>query len=279
MFKLCAFADESSPAFVGQIDALKRNEIPYLEIRGVDGDNIKDVTPARARELRRMLDDAGLAVWSMGSPIGKLHLEDDFAPHMDDHKRILELCDILGASRVRMFSFYPLVETDDERSHEMIWDYLDRLCDATPESVILCHENEKKIYGETPEKCVEIHKAFPRIRAVFDPANFIHCGVNTLKAWEMMEEYVDYMHIKDANADGIIVPAGQGIGNIPEILPRYAARGGEVLTLEPHLKVFKGLDKLEDGGSIKQGTVVYETSEQAFDTAVNALKSVIRDIK
>ncbi len=278
MFKLCAFADESSPAFVGQIDALKRNEIPYLEIRGVDGDNIKDVTPARARELRRMLDDSGLAVWSMGSPIGKLHLEDDFAPHLDDHKRILELADILGASRVRMFSFYPLVDGDDERSHEMIWDYLGRLCDATPDEIILCHENEKKIYGETPEKCVEIHKAFPRIRAVFDPANFIHCGVDTLKAWEMMEEYVDYMHIKDANADGIIVPAGQGIGNIPEILPRYAARGGEVLTLEPHLKVFKGLDKLEDGGSIKQGTVVYDTSEQAFDTAVNALKSVIAQI-
>ena len=275
MFKLCAFADESSPAFLGQIDALKRNGLSLLEIRGVDGDNIKDVPPAKARELRRMLDDEGLAVWSMGSPIGKLHLEDDFAPHMDDHKRILELADILGATRVRMFSFYPLIETDEERSHEMIWEYLQKLCAETPENVILCHENEKKIYGETAEKCLEIHKAFPRIRAVFDPANFIHCGVDTLKAWDMLEEYVDYLHIKDADENGVIVPAGQGSGHIAEILPRYAARGGEVLTLEPHLKVFKGLDKLEDGGSIKQGTVVYETSEQAFDTAVAALKRII----
>ncbi len=279
MFKLCAFADEASPAFAGQIDALKRNGLSLLEIRGVDGENIKDVTPQKARELRRMMDDAGLAVWSMGSPIGKLHLEDDFAPHLDDHKRIIELADILGATRVRMFSFYPLVETNDEKSHEMIWDYLGQLCDATPESIILCHENEKKIYGETPERCVEIHKAFPRIRAVFDPANFIHCHVDVLAAWEMMEEYVDYMHIKDADENGIIVPAGQGIGHIPEILPRYAARGGKVLTLEPHLKVFKGLDKLEDGGSIKQGTVVYNTSAEAFDTAVNALKSVIHEMK
>ena len=278
MFNLCAFADESSPAFSGQIDALKRNGLGLLEIRGVDGDNIKDVSPEKARELRKMLDAEGLAVWSMGSPIGKLHLEKDFAPHLDDHKRILELADILGASRIRMFSFYPLVERDDARSHEMIWDYLGQLCDATPDEILLCHENEKKIYGETPEKCVEIHKAFPRIRAVFDPANFVHCNVDVMAAWEMMAEYVDYMHIKDSNADGVIVPAGQGIGRIPEILPLYAAQGGKVLTLEPHLKVFDGLAGLEDGGSIKKGIVTYETSEQAFDAGVNALKSVIAQI-
>ena len=275
MFRLCAFADESSSAFSGQIDALTRNGLSLLEIRGVDGDNIKDVTPARARELRKMLDDKGLAVWSMGSPIGKLHLEKDFAPHLEDHKRILELCDILDVNRIRMFSFYPLENGEPERSHEMIWDYLGRLCDETPKEIILCHENEKKIYGETPEKCVEIHRAFPRIRAVFDPANFVHCGVDTLAAWEILGEYVDYMHIKDADAGGVIVPAGQGIGHIPEILPRYAARGGEVLTLEPHLKVFDGLSQLEDGGSIKQG-FVYKTSEQAFDTAVHALKAIIK---
>lgn len=275
MFQLCAFADESSPEFQGQIDALKRNGMSLLEIRGVDGENIKDVTPDKARELRKMLDAEGLRVWSMGSPIGKLHLEDDFEPHMDDFRRILETADILGANRIRMFSFYPLVERDDARTHELIWTYLNRFCEETPEHIILCHENEKKIYGETPEKCVEIHKAFPRIRAVFDPANYVQCGVDTLKAWEMLEEYVDYMHIKDSLENGVIVPAGQGLGHIPEILPRYAAIGGRVLTLEPHLKVFKGLDKLEDGGSIKQGTVFYETSEIAFDTAVNTLKSII----
>ena len=274
MFHLCAFADESSPAFSGQIDALVRNGLGLLEIRGVDGENIKDVSPKKARELRRRLDDKGLGVWSMGSPIGKLHLEDDFAPHMDDFKRIVELSDILGATRIRMFSFYPLADRSIERSREMIWEYLARLCDETPAHIVLCHENEKKIYGETPERCLEIYRAFPRIRAVFDPANFVHCGTNTLEAWEMLAEYVDYMHIKDADENGIIVPAGQGIGNIPALLPRYAARGGRVLTLEPHLTVFDGLTALEDGGSVQHATV-YESGEQAFDAAVAALKSII----
>ena len=50
MYKLCAFADESSSAMAGQIAALKRNDIPYLEIRGVDGENIKDISLDKAKE-------------------------------------------------------------------------------------------------------------------------------------------------------------------------------------------------------------------------------------
>ena len=53
-----------------------------------------------------------------------------------------------------------------------------------------------------PERCLEIHKALPEMKAIFDPANYIQCGVNTLAAWEMIKPYVKYMHIKDALADG-----------------------------------------------------------------------------
>ena len=278
MLTLCAFADESSSAFSGQIDALCRNNIPYLEIRGVDGANIKDVTPAQAKELRKKLDDAGLAVWSMGSPIGKLHLEQDFQPHFDDFLRILECADVLGASRVRMFSFYAAPGATEEQTKEAVFEGLRRFQDATPEHIVLCHENEKKIWGETPEKCLEIHKAFPKIRAVFDPANYVQCGVDTLAAWELLAPYVDYLHIKDAIADGTVVPAGMGLGNLPAIVRKYRDQGGKIMTLEPHLKAFTGLDKLEDGESLKQGFTVYKNNEESFDAAVAALRSIIETL-
>ncbi|HAA24848.1 MAG TPA: xylose isomerase, partial [Ruminiclostridium sp.] len=45
--------------------------------------------------------------------------------------------------------------------------------------IILAHENEKGIYGDTPERCVDIIKSMncDYVRAVFDPANFIQCDV------------------------------------------------------------------------------------------------------
>ena len=62
--KLCAFADEASPSLAGQIAALRRNDIPYLEIRGVNGKNIKDISVTEAKEIKNELDAAGISVWS-----------------------------------------------------------------------------------------------------------------------------------------------------------------------------------------------------------------------
>ncbi len=276
MYRLCAFADEASPEIKGQIAAMKRNGISLLEIRGVDGENISKISATKAKEVRKMLDAEGIKVWSMGSPIGKFHLEKaPFDEHLDDFKRILENADILGANKIRMFSFHPVPGLNDEEMFETSVEHLSKLCELTPDSIVLCHENEKKIYGETPENCLRILKALPKLRAVFDPANFVQCGVDTLKAWEMLKPYVEYMHIKDANAEGTVVPAGEGEGNIPTILSDYFARGGEIMTLEPHLHLFAGLDKLENGESLKPGVHTYRDNDEAFDAGVTALKAIL----
>ena len=78
-----AFADEASPMMDGQIAALKRNGLQGLEIRHVDGENVSDISEEKAVEVRKKLDAAGLIVWSVGSPIGKISIvKDDFAAHM-----------------------------------------------------------------------------------------------------------------------------------------------------------------------------------------------------
>ena len=102
-----AFADEASGRIDGQIAAMRRNGLNGLEIRGVDGQNIADITVEKAREVRCKLDDAGLCVWSMGSPIGKIGVASEgFAAHLDKLRHVLTLADVLGEKNLRMFSFF-----------------------------------------------------------------------------------------------------------------------------------------------------------------------------
>lgn len=279
MIRLSAFADEASSQIRGQIEAMRRNGISLLEIRGVDGTNISKITADKAKEVRRMLDDAGMQVWSMGSPIGKYALADDFAPHLDEYKRILEYTEILGAKKIRLFSFYAVEGESEETTLERVLERLNAFCELVPDGVTLCHENEKHIFGETPEKCLKLHQALPKLRAVFDPANFVQCDVDTRKAWEMLREYVDYLHIKDARFDNHkVVPAGKGDGNLPYIVGEYVKRGGEVMTLEPHLKVFDGLAALENGESLPEGVETYRSNDEAFDAGVAALRAILNTL-
>lgn len=272
-FQLSAFADEADSMLSGQISAMKENGISYLEIRGVDGENIADISVQKAKEIRRQLDDASLKVWSLGSPYGKIGIEDDFGSHLEKFKKSLEIADILGTKHIRLFSFYIPQEDTYDKYKDAVMQRLEQFIKAAKGSdVILCHENEKDIYGDIASRCLEIHKAFPEIKAIFDPANFIQCGQDTKEAWTLLAPYVEYMHIKDALADGSVVPAGKGIGNLPYLLENYQ---GSVLTLEPHLSVFEGLANLEANNKSIVGNYCYPSSRAAFDAAVNALKELI----
>lgn len=270
-FTLAAFADEADGKISGQIKAMKENGIAFLEIRGVDGQNISDISLDKAKEVRKQLDDNGLGVWSIGSPYGKIGITDDFQPHLDKFKHGLELADVLGAKHMRMFSFYVPQGEEEKHAQEVMRRLEQFVVNARSSDVILCHENEKGIYGDMAVRCAEIHRNFPQLKAVFDPANFIQCGQDTVEAWNLLAPYVEYMHIKDAMANGTVVPAGKGIGNLPYLLENYK---GSVLTLEPHLTVFEGFDQLETEEKTKMG-YCYVSPRAAFDAAVNALKELI----
>ncbi len=274
---LNAFADEADANVTGQIAALKRNGLTGLEVRGVNGRNITALTLAEACELRQQLAAQGLQVWSVGSPLGKVRLDEDLDAHLDLFKHTLELGHELGAKTLRMFSFYPAEGQNIADCEDQVLQQLSRMVDAAAGSgITLCHENEKGIFGDIAPRCVKLHQALPGLRAVFDPANFIQCGQDTLTAWQMLAPYVEYMHIKDALSDGSVVPAGCGEGNLPQLLSAYAAAGGSALTLEPHLTVFDGLKALErEGGTSLIGKYEYPDANTAFDAAVTALKAIL----
>ena len=101
--------------------------------------------------------------------------------------------------------------------------------------------------------------------------------MDTKKAWELLKDYVEYLHIKDAVADGTVVPAGMGLGNVPFIVSDYLARGGEVMTLEPHLFDFTGLAALENGKVTSLGISHYKDNDEAFDAATAALRNILNN--
>ena len=276
--KIYAFADEASPIIDEQIKAMKENGVDGLEIRNVDSVNIAEISDSKAKEVRKKLDNACLRVWTIGSPIGKIDIEkDDFALHTEKFKRTLELADILGAENVRLFSFFTPAENRDSYKDKVIERLGTFFEIAKGSGINLCHENEKGIYGDIPERCLEIHKALPEMKAIFDPANYVQCGVDTLQAWELLKGYVKYLHIKDALADGSVVTAGKGIGNVEFILGDYIRNGGDSVTVEPHLTVFDGLKGLEKEGdaSVVGEVYKYATAEEAFSAAVSALRGLI----
>ena len=273
--RLCAFADEADASRLGQIKALTENNIPYLEIRGVDGVSIANLTREAALQFKSELDAAGISVWSIGSPAGKTDIHGDFEQDIAQFKHLLDMAEIFEAKRIRLFSFYG-TEGSDECFGE-VCRRLNVFCDlCEAKGIIPCHENEKGIYGDIAPRCLAIHQAVPRLKAVFDPANFIQCGQDVMEAWELLAPYVEYGHIKDAAPDGHIVPPGDGIGHLPEYLPLFAARGGEVLTLEPHLAEFVGLKALEGECERSEvGGLNFENNRAAFDHAVMKLKSIL----
>jgi sugar phosphate isomerase/epimerase len=271
-YQLAAFADEAAPNLEGQIEAMRENGISLLEIRGVDGQNISDITIQKAKDIRSRLHACGITVWSIGSPYGKIGITDDFQAHLDKFKRGLEIADILGATHIRLFSFY----ISDNKMEEHADTVMERLAQfvraAKGGKIALCHENEKGIYGDNATRCAEIHRNLPELGAVFDPANFVQCGQDTIEAWQKIGSHVEYMHIKDALENGNVVPAGKGIGNLKYLLSNYK---GKVLTLEPHLSVFEGFETLEASRETKANEYRYPSSRAAFDAGVTALKELI----
>ena len=227
--------------------------------------------------MRSRLDDAGLTVWSMGSPIGKISIESDsFAAHLDKLRHTLALADVLGAKNLRMFSFYTPAGLEGNYRWKVI-DQVGRMLHAAEGSgVTLCHENEKGIYGDNAERCHDLLTTFPTLAGIFDPANLIQCGQDTVEAWKLLRERIHYLHIRDALKSGKVVPAGKGEGHVRDILADFIARGGSAVTIEPHLSVFAGLKDLEREGEQTQiDPFCYESSDAAFDAACSALKALL----
>ena len=275
---LSAFADEYSASFTEQLEGMRKFGIDFVEVRGVDGKNVSILTPAEVKEVKSKLDFYGMGASSIGSPVGKVKLDGDLNAHLDMTKRVLETANELGARYVRMFSFYAPDGEDIVDYKGKVFEELAKLTAlAKSHGVVLCHENEAKIYGDVPARCREIYDAFGGdIKTVFDMGNYVLEGVKPYpNGYELLKDSIAYFHIKDALSEGAIVPPGKGEANIKEILAAHVkyAKDDFFVSVEPHLQLFSGLNALV--GRSFDNPYKYNDAKEAFTDAVIKLKELL----
>jgi len=270
MVTLSAFADEIHPDLTVQMDELQKNGVRYIELRGVWGKNVKDLTKDEVKRIQEQLKERGFGISSIGSPIGKIGIRDDFAPHFDIFKRIVDTALALDSKYIRVFSFYIPENEDPKYFRDDVMERLSRLVEYVEDiDVTLLHENEKGIYGDTGDRNLDILTAIdsPKLRAVFDPANYVQCKQRPYEdCFVKVKDYIEYVHIKDAVMEtGKVVPAGAGDGDVKKALSELAQDGfAGFLSLEPHLQA--------------AGAMSGFSGPELFKVAADALKSILEEI-
>ena len=246
-YVLSAFADEYCPEFEKQLIALNVFDITHIELRFADNKNVSDMDDSEIKHIKTLLEKYSIKVNSIGSPLGKITIDGDIDAHLEKTERVCSIAKQLGAKYIRIFSFYPPIGEDISNYKDNVFDTVEKMLDiADKYSIKLCHENEARIYGEQPERCLELLEYFSgRLGCVFDMGNFALEGYDPIAAYSMLLPYIDYFHIKDSLSAGAIVPPGKGEAKIEEILSLYSKNDKPTfVTLEPHLQTFSGLNAL-----------------------------------
>ena len=220
---LSGFADEISPDPQAQLAALAAESISHLELRSAWSVNVADFTAGQRAAFRAAVNAAGVHVSAIGSPIGKVPVDAPFGLELDRMRRVADVAAELGTAIVRVFSFFLPVGEPPERHRGRVIDRMGALTRIAEErGLVLAHENEKEIYGDVPDRCADLITAVgsPALRATFDPANFVQCGVRPFTdAYALLRPHLVYLQVKDAlAATGEVVPAGQGDGELRETL-------------------------------------------------------------
>lgn len=274
--QISCFADEIAVSLDRQIAVLQDLDIRWIELRSSDGISVADFTPEYARQVKEKLDKAGIRVSAIGSPLGKIGIDEDFVSHMKTFDKITHLANVFETPYIRIFSFYLPEGRKPESCREQVMRRIEQMVkEATRCRVILLHENEKQIYGDNAARCQDLmnHFAGENFRCTFDFANFIECDQDTMEAYSLLKPYIEYVHIKDAlHETKEIVPAGKGDGQLSAILPLLEESGYTgFFSLEPHLANFSGLSKLEQNAALR----AENDTEKAFRPAYHSFMELL----
>jgi len=269
MWTLSGFADEIDPDLKTQCTTLNDLGITHVEFRSAWGTNVLDLSDDQIEEAAATLAAHGLSVSSIGSPLGKINIEDDFDAHLTRADRALAVAQRLGAPFIRIFSFFLRSDQAPEDHRDEVLRRMAALAEkAAPTGIVLLHENEKDIYGDVPDRVLDIVESVgsPALRLAWDPANYVQVGVAPFTdGYAKLRPHTVYVQIKDALlATGDVVPAGEGDGQVRETVRALAADGFDgFFSMEPHLGTYNEFGALS-------GTVNFSRATRAFTAILDS---------
>jgi sugar phosphate isomerase/epimerase len=241
MWTLSGFSDEISPDFDAQCTLVGKLGLQYLELRSAWDTNVLDLDTDQLNEAQRILGAHGLKVSSIGSPIGKIFIDEDFEPHLVRMRHAADVARFFEAPFIRIFSFFMRDGSNPDDHRDEVLRRMSGLASVAEDAgVVLLHENEKDIYGDIPRRCLDIVESVgsEHLKVAWDAANFVQVGVRPYtEAYAMLRPHLAYVQIKDARLDtGEVVTSGEGDGEIVETIRALRADGFDgFFSLEPHL--------------------------------------------
>lgn len=241
VWPLSGFGDEVDPDPAVQAAVLLALGASHIEVRSAWGTNVSELEPQQIAALKEILDEKGLKVSAVASPIGKVDISLPVAHEVERLRRIIAVAQALDTRYIRIFSFYPAAGQGQAEIRDEVLIRMNALtAEAAAAGVVLLHENEKGIYGDTPERVLDIMESVnsPALRIAWDNANFVQVGVKPYsEGYAMLRPYLEYFQVKDAVlATGEVVPAGEGDGELDATIAALKADGfAGFASLEPHL--------------------------------------------
>ncbi|WP_138417744.1 sugar phosphate isomerase/epimerase family protein [Sinomonas gamaensis] len=239
-WELSGFGDEIDDDPRIQAAVMRALGAAHIEVRSAWGTNIVDMSEEQLTELKGVLDEAGLKVSAIASPIGKVDVGLPVEHEVERLGRALRAAEVLGAPFIRIFSFYYEGKSAEEVRDAVVerMTALARRAEGT--GVTLVHENEKDIFGDVPSRVADIIESVnsPALKVAWDPANFVQVGVKPFtEAYELLRPHLVYLQVKDALFDGgRVVPAGEGDGEVLRTVEALRDSGYTgFASLEPHL--------------------------------------------
>jgi sugar phosphate isomerase/epimerase len=239
-FVISGFGDEIAAEPAQQLTVLGELGIRDLDLRGAWGRNVLEFTDDEVARLREALLTADARVSMIASPVGKSEMSRDAAYERGRLEIALRMAAAFETPLVRMFSFYLVGHERADCRDEVVHRLADWAARAEAANVTLLLENERDLWGDTPERCLELLQAVdsPHLRLTLDTGNFASLGIRSAdEAYPLLRPYLAHVQIKDVrHAKGQTVPAGEGDGQIPELLAALRSDGYRgFLSLEPHL--------------------------------------------
>ena len=244
MITLTGFADEVSKELSEQIALMNELGIRNIEMRSAWGTKVLDLDEAQLKEAKSMLRDAGIKLSAVGSDLGKIQIDDPFEDHLKRAEHAMDVCEFMECANLRTFSFFMPEGEDYGQYRDEVLRRLEPMVKlAEKAGVTFLHENEKDIFGDIPERCVDLVTSLnsESFSLTFDPANYVQCGIKPAdEALPQVQQYTSYVHIKDAkSSDSSVVPAGEGDGQVSQVIKTLVDGGySGFLSIEPHLGDF-----------------------------------------
>jgi sugar phosphate isomerase/epimerase len=265
---MSGFGDEIDDDPVIQIAVLQALGANHLEVRTAWGTNIVDLDGEQLDRLKALLDAAGMKVSAIASPIGKVDVSLPVEHEVERLRRAANAARVLDARYIRIFSFYYGRDQAAESIRDDVMDRMRALAAVAEEKgVILLHENEKDIFGDIPERVLDLIETVgsPALKVAWDAANFVQVGVRPFdEAYAKLRPHLEYLQVKDARfEDSSVVPAGEGDGDLLRTVEALKADGYTgFASLEPHLAGVHGL-----GGF--SGPTAFGIAARAFAKVLN----------